>query len=141
MNPNERQVQGDHYKSGYQHWDLVLETDMGYLEGCATKYIARWRKKGGVADLEKAQHYVEKLKSDVQVRPLKPEGTKRFIDDQVSLFNDINDLDMLEAYLINILANWETITELRQVINDLAYLIDQNTFDTGEPGAGYVDQG
>jgi len=34
---------------------------LGYFEGNVVKYISRWRKKGGVADLEKAKHYVELL--------------------------------------------------------------------------------
>jgi len=61
--PNSRQVGGSHYAQGgdFQHWDLVERYGLGYLEGCATKYIARHRSKNGKEDLEKALHYVEKL--------------------------------------------------------------------------------
>ena len=52
---------GDHYRSEFQHWDLIEQNGIGYLEGCASKYVTRWRKKNGVQDLEKALHYVEKL--------------------------------------------------------------------------------
>jgi hypothetical protein len=31
------------------------------LEGNVIKYISRWRKKNGMADLEKAKHYIELL--------------------------------------------------------------------------------
>lgn len=56
---NDRQVGGDHYQTGgTQHWDMF---GPDYLIGYATKYM-RWRKKGGVQDLEKAIHVVEKLK-------------------------------------------------------------------------------
>jgi Protein of unknwon function (DUF3310) len=61
---NTRQVGGAHYRdtaAEYQHWDLVADTDMGYFEGQITKYVARWRKKNGRQDLEKALHYCDKL--------------------------------------------------------------------------------
>ena len=58
---NKRQIGGTHYKTSYEHWDMVLDAGLGYLDGCATKYVARWRKKDGAKDLEKALHYVEKL--------------------------------------------------------------------------------
>lgn len=61
MSANDQQVGGSHYKTSYEHWDFVLATGMGYLEGNATKYVARWRKKGGIADLRKALHYLNKL--------------------------------------------------------------------------------
>ena len=55
------QVGGDHYRAEFQHWDWAAETQLGYLEGNATKYVARWRKKNGRQDLEKARSYVLKL--------------------------------------------------------------------------------
>lgn len=61
MGANSYQVGGDHYQSRYQHWDLVANTGMGYFEGQATRYIARWRKKAGGQDLKKAIHYIDKL--------------------------------------------------------------------------------
>jgi len=61
MTANDRQVGGDHYqKKEYQHWDWVCDINLHYLLGCATKYVARWRDKNGVQDLEKAVHYLEK---------------------------------------------------------------------------------
>jgi hypothetical protein len=58
---NAVQVGGEHYRSQFQHWDWVIANNLGYLEGCATKYIARWRKKNGLEDLLKARHYLDKL--------------------------------------------------------------------------------
>jgi hypothetical protein len=59
--PNSRQVAGDHYrKMTYQHWDWVVDVNLPYLLGCATKYVARWRQKNGAQDLEKAIHFLEK---------------------------------------------------------------------------------
>ncbi len=63
MNPNAKQVGGDHYAGTYQHWDFVINNGLDYLTGCATKYISRHRKKHGPVDLEKAKHYVEKIAS------------------------------------------------------------------------------
>ena len=52
---------GDHYQAEYQHWDFVIEAEIGYLAGNATKYISRWRKKNGVQDLLKALSYIDKM--------------------------------------------------------------------------------
>lgn len=60
---NERQVGGDHYKKlVIQPWDYITANNIGYLEGCAIKYISRWRDKGGIKDIDKAIHFLEKLK-------------------------------------------------------------------------------
>ena len=75
MSANERQVGGDHYRSRYQHWDFVEEGGLGYLEGCATKYVSRWRQKNGVQDLEKAEHYVQKLVELCRAKIVRPRGT------------------------------------------------------------------
>jgi len=60
-NANDRQVGGNHYGAEIQHWDFALANNLGYFEGQITKYVTRWRKKGGIADLEKAQHFLQKL--------------------------------------------------------------------------------
>lgn len=52
----------NHYKDKpMQVWDYVVANNLGYLEGNVIKYISRWRQKGGVDDLRKAKHYIEKL--------------------------------------------------------------------------------
>lgn len=56
-----KQVGGNHYIcKDYQCWDAIIYADMGYLLGNAVKYISRY---GGLEDLEKAKHYLEKLQS------------------------------------------------------------------------------
>ena len=51
-----------HYKDKpMQVWDYVVANNLGYLEGNVVKYISRWRQKGGVENLRKAKHYIEKL--------------------------------------------------------------------------------
>lgn len=60
---NEKQVGGDHYKKfgGLQPWDVITSWNLGYLDGTALKYIARWRDKGGIEDIKKAIHFLEKF--------------------------------------------------------------------------------
>lgn len=64
---NEHQIGGDHYVTkSVQPWDAMKawmsnEEFAGFLRGNVIKYIARYKDKGGVADLEKARHYLDKL--------------------------------------------------------------------------------
>lgn len=58
---NQKQIGGTHYKTSIEPWDAIVSWELGYLDGNVVKYVARWRKKGGLADLKKAQHYLEKL--------------------------------------------------------------------------------
>lgn len=65
MEANEFQIGGAHYNGKkYQHWDLVIDTKMHYILGCATKYISRWREKNGVEDLKKSLHYIQKAEEN-----------------------------------------------------------------------------
>lgn len=62
MSANEIQVAGSHYKTKtIQPWDYIAANELGYFEGNIVKYVSRWRDKGGVQDLLKAQHYLDKL--------------------------------------------------------------------------------
>jgi hypothetical protein len=62
MSANEIQVAGSHYKTkAIQPWDYIAANELGYFEGNIVKYVSRWRDKGGVQDLRKAQHYLDKL--------------------------------------------------------------------------------
>lgn len=58
---NSKQVGGYHYASPIQHWDFVIANDIPYMEAQIMKYVFRHRMKGGVQDLKKAQHFLEKL--------------------------------------------------------------------------------
>lgn len=56
------QVAGSHYKDmPIQPVEYIHANALGYFEGNVIKYVSRWRKKNGVADLEKAKHYIELL--------------------------------------------------------------------------------
>ena len=57
-----KQVDGNHYKDmPIQPVEYIHANAMGYLEGNVVKYVSRWRNKNGLADLEKAKHYIELL--------------------------------------------------------------------------------
>lgn len=59
---NAVQIGGAHYKQfKYETWDVIAAWGLGYFDGNAVKYLSRWRHKGGVEDLRKAKHYIEKL--------------------------------------------------------------------------------
>jgi len=59
---NDVQHGGTHYKmKAIQPWDYIAANNIGFFEGNAIKYLTRWRDKGGVEDLKKAQHYIQKL--------------------------------------------------------------------------------
>ena len=62
------QIGGDHYQKDIQPWDYMEscmseEAFKGYLWGNIIKYVSRWEDKGGVQDLQKARHYIDKLVS------------------------------------------------------------------------------
>lgn len=58
----DRQVGGNHYTAlEIQPWEVIERNGMGFFDGNAVKYLMRYKAKGGVEDLKKAQHYLEKL--------------------------------------------------------------------------------
>ena len=71
MSANDTQISGNHYKGKpLQVWDFVAANNLGYFEGNIVKYVSRWKDKGGVDDLRKAKHYIEKLiELETQVKP------------------------------------------------------------------------
>jgi hypothetical protein len=61
-NPLDVQVDGNHYKQmKIQPVEFIHANGIPYLEGNVIKYVSRWRNKNGMADLEKAKHYIELL--------------------------------------------------------------------------------
>lgn len=65
--PNERQVGGDHYKvGGEEHWDRAWRLHYDPFQYIITKWIERWKDKGGIEDLKKARHAIDKYISMVE---------------------------------------------------------------------------
>ncbi|CAB5222809.1 SaV-like [uncultured Caudovirales phage] len=58
----DKQVSGVHYKDkAIQPIIYIHANNLGFCEGNVVKYVTRWRDKNGIADLEKAKHYIELL--------------------------------------------------------------------------------
>ncbi len=76
-NANSRQVGGSHYQdatgrcpacgAAIQHWDLFGK--MPYLVGQVCRYVLRFQGKNGAEDLEKAGHFLQKLKEVYYGKP------------------------------------------------------------------------
>ena len=59
---NSKQIAGSHYSDKeIQPWDYIYANNLCYFTGNCVKYVSRWRDKGGIDDLKKAIHYLEKL--------------------------------------------------------------------------------
>lgn len=119
---NTLQVGGDHYRRGgaFQHWDLVEEHGLGYLEGCATKYVTRWRGKNGRQDLEKARHYVVKLAEMARLRGRRPRG--HVPDDVLARYAAAYGLTDVETEIVGLLGGLWTpdgLTRARKLIEHL----------------------
>lgn len=77
MEANYIQHGGTHYKGKkIEPWDYIVANGIGFLEGNAIKYLSRWRDKGGIEDLKKAMHYVQKL-IEVETAKGEPCGDER----------------------------------------------------------------
>ena len=63
----ERQVGGSHYKdkgSSMQPWAIIDAWGLDFYGGNVLKYILRAKHKGGLEDLQKARHYLDKMIED-----------------------------------------------------------------------------
>lgn len=112
------QVGGNHYDSQFQHWDWVTEIKMGYLAGCATKYVSRWWKKGGVQDVQKARTYVEKMLekfSQLQNDCLELPG--HIVDHYTKKFCRVNNLPAVETTICTLMTIWSTREDLQGVLD------------------------
>ena len=62
MKSYKKQIGGNHYlKYKIQPVEFIIKNNIGFVEGNVIKYILRFKDKGGIADLEKAKHYIELL--------------------------------------------------------------------------------
>lgn len=95
---NETQHGGSHYKNlAVQPWDFIDGNNIPFLEGSAIKYLSRWRDKGGVQDLRKAIHFIEKrieleetkalLDNAVRAAGLTTTGTTKLLKKRTFKFN------------------------------------------------------
>ncbi len=112
MSENDKQVGGDHYKKcQFQPWDWE-RYGVGGLEWTAIKYITRYKEKGGVQDLHKALHYIDKL-----IEECRRNGRQN----RVRHFSDFVIIDCLvEGYV----AGWELNEDQQNAVKILLYWYD-----------------
>lgn len=129
MSANARQVGGGHYKTeGVQHWDVMEFFDVPYLEGNATKYLCRWHKKNGRQDLEKAQHYVQKLIESAQRAPGRRAPSVQY--DAVAQLVRSCGCNDLTSQVIHLLLNWKSVSCLLSA--DLLLLAVQHEHEVAQ---------
>lgn len=129
---NDRQVGGKHYKRRYEHWDWVLDTKLGYLEGCATKYLSRWWLKGGITDIDKALHYLDKaIETARQMEQIRKTAIVqmvpytdtieaawlRYTHTQTQQFAAAYELNVHEHVIMAVIASWISCSDLRTAYN------------------------
>jgi len=62
MTANDTQIGGKHYKKfKIQPWDFINANKLSFMQGSIISYLVRFREKGGIADLEKCKHYLDKM--------------------------------------------------------------------------------
>ena len=118
---NDRQVGGSHYSSGMQHWDLIERHGIGYLEGCATKYVTRARKKNGMQDLRKAEHYIQKLLELYDEGVRLPRGVVPI--NVLREFIEANELTTGEMAVVVHLCGWNCRQHLEMALKDVRDLM------------------
>jgi hypothetical protein len=104
MSANEKQVGGNHYKMAIEPWDAIHSWDLGYFDGTAVKYLARWRNKNGVQDLEKAKHFIEKL---IEIETSGPSNSENLFNYSREMRYDWN----RDVYFDDEEATWESPAE------------------------------
>lgn len=141
---NSVQVGGDHYKvaQGRQHWDMVDDFSVGYLEGAATKYVTRWMSKDGVKDLRKADHFLHKLFEN-RSKGYAAHRRPNIPTFEIFKYASANRLGPAEFQIVEKILTWKTPEDIQDARRCLAQLIEiaQIIEDEGAmPGPGYVNQ-
>lgn len=74
---NKVQIGGEHYKEkAIQPWDAIIAWGLGFLDGNVIKYVARWKSKNGLQDLQKARHYLDKLIEEEEAKAARKQRDK-----------------------------------------------------------------
>lgn len=124
---NSIQIGGKHYKTKFQHWDFNRKVQGGrYLEGCATKYVSRWRKKNGLQDLQKSAHYLEKMISVISAGDyLPPLYLSRDFDPKylIDMFCDANELLPDECSIMRLVSDWRDVHDLEVALTTVKTMI------------------
>lgn len=119
---NSRQIGGSHYQTGtVQHWDVIDEHDVPYLEGCATKYISRHRRKSGRQDLEKALHFIDKTLEREHFRPV---GVPLHVVIRWARLAELTALEMVACTQLLAGTSFQDIRSAREAVEGLLQTYD-----------------
>lgn len=132
---NDRQVGGNHYKrSKFQPWDWD-RYGVGGLEWTAIKYITRFREKGGIEDLNKAIHFVDKLIEEAHNYGRCNRVTSRWEDMDLLLANYVSEwsLDAEQHCAVSLLIFWFQASALDAVKMHIQRLIDGHSASNVQP--------
>lgn len=120
---NSQQVGGTHYKTEYEHWDFCENNGLGCMEYAATKHITRHRTKGGIQDVAKARHYVQKLIELTSDRGRVPRGHASA--EECATYVKANRLGALEAEFIKLMAQWSRLDDLYRALHVMRQIESQ----------------
>lgn len=124
---NRTQVGGNHYRSSYQHWDLVIRHNVPWPQACAVKYLTRWKAKGGQADLLKAEHYVQKAIEEATT-VLSMSWLRPSIN-TLGLYQEVNRIDEESMLPIRQLLSATQVPTLQAALASIRDLIDAAAAD------------
>jgi hypothetical protein len=101
--------------------------DMGYLEGCSTAYVTRWRKKHGaesrLTDLNKALHYLDKLIEVYDIYDIHRPYDNDRVQQEVEKFALANQLTSTERDYIYFLCSYNNREDLKEARETLLCII------------------
>lgn len=143
---NSHQIAGSHYAGEYQHWDLVIDLKIPYMHAQVIRYVYRWRKKGGIQDLRKAKHFIQKMNERLDDLPeiAAPDMVPSdVLYDRLDRFLNSSDVPQTEreiiTYVVNDAYHSPSTIMHEAAIKRIDTLIEEAL--AAEPGAGYVNQG
>ncbi len=95
MSANNKQVGGEHYKRyAVEPWDFIIQNNLSYLCGNVVKYVVRADDKAGVQDIDKAIHYLEKMREQFVKVDVETKVERRMQESERLRWHEINDKEI-----------------------------------------------
>lgn len=83
MSASDVQIGGDHYKNmAIQPLEFIMANRLPFPEGAIIQYVCRWRRKGGIEDLQKARHLLDWLIEHKEKEKGRPAGREGKADNE-----------------------------------------------------------
>lgn len=130
--PNETQIGGNHYKGrDFQPWDWPLH-GVGYYETSAIAYVVRFREKGGLEDLYKVGHYIDKISFHFEANEYGPSVAAQSVPGcMIRRFNRLNLCDRWQGEIVQCLVSWTDENDLidaRRALEELIQCVKDDQF-------------